>query len=271
MLEHQGLCATNQGHQASRRWMHWFFWCQDTLPISTHRSCHTYYQEVRTGQRTSPKNIYESDNIISLLGFCLNNNFVLFQGGFYEQLERAVMGLHISTMKATLFIENFGIKTLHTAANPLGKECLWQWTQNRMKIKKSFWLNPFNNNNSVNQIKNNTLSSNKKKTHIVVVPYSKGLSDSFINACGNHEIQIYFKGGKTIKDLLLATKNKNWIIQKFGMIYRFKCDREECDKEYIGESLQTFGERFKVHLMATTIIDDHWNITGHPSTVGNLN
>ena len=30
-----------------------------------------------------------------------------------------------------------------------------------------------------------------------------------------------------------------------GVIYRYKCDRIECDEEYIGESSRTFGERFK--------------------------
>ena len=49
----------------------------------------------------------------------------------------------------------------------------------------------------------------------------------------------------TIKDLLVAPKDKDHIIKKSGIIYRSKCDRVECDEEYIGESSRTFGERFK--------------------------
>ena len=46
----------------------------------------------------------------------------------------------------------------------------------------------------------------------------------------------------------MAPKDKDLITQKSGVIYRYKCDRVECDDEYIGESARTFGERFKEHL-----------------------
>ena len=35
---------------------------------------------------------------------------------------------------------------------------------------------------------------------------------------------------------------------KSGVIYRYRCDRVECDEEYIGESARTFADRFKEHL-----------------------
>ena len=37
-------------------------------------------------------------------------------------------------------------------------------------------------------------------------------------------------------------------------LYRYKCDREECDEEYIGESARTFGERYKEHLKCPSLI-----------------
>ena len=46
----------------------------------------------------------------------------------------------------------------------------------------------------------------------------------------------------------MAPKDRDLITQKSGIIYRYKCDRVECDDEYIGESARTFGERFKEHL-----------------------
>ena len=43
---------------------------------------------------------------------------------------------------------------------------------------------------------------------------------------------------------------------KSGVIYRYQCDRVECDEEYISESSRTFGERFKEHLKAPSPIYD---------------
>ena len=80
----------------------------------------------------------------------------------------------------------------------------------------------------------------------------------------------YFKSGKTIKDELVAPKYKDHITKKSGIIYRFKCDRLECDEEYIGETARTFEERFKEHLKAPSQIHDHSNITGNTTTLENF-
>ena len=39
----------------------------------------------------------------------------------------------------------------------------------------------------------------------MVVPYAKGLSESFKNICGEMEIQVHFKGGNTTRGLLVAS------------------------------------------------------------------
>ena len=54
------------------------------------------------------------------------------------------------------------------------------------------------------------------------------------------------------------------------IIYRFKCDRLECDEEYIGETSRTFGERFKEHLKAPSPIHDHSNTSDHTTTLDNF-
>ena len=102
------------------------------------------------------------------------------------------------------------------------------------------------------------------------VVISRGLSESFKNTCKKYGIQVYFKGGKTIKNLLVAPKDKEHITQKSGIIYRYRCDRVECDEEYIGESARTFGERFKEHLKHPFPIYDHSNITVHNTTLDNF-
>ena len=57
---------------------------------------------------------------------------------------------------------------------------------------------------------------------------------------------------------------------KSEVIYRYKCDRVECDEEYIGESARTFGKRLKEHLQAPSPVYKHSNITCHYTTVDNV-
>ena len=68
----------------------------------------------------------------------------------------------------------------------------------------------------------------------------------------------------------MAPKDQDPIQKRSGVIYRYKCDRVECNEEYIGESSRTFGERFKEHLKAPFPIFDHYNITGHNVTIENF-
>ena len=68
----------------------------------------------------------------------------------------------------------------------------------------------------------------------------------------------------------MAPKDKDHFTNKSGIIYRYKCDRLECDEEYIGETARTFGERLKEHLKAPSPIYDHSNITGHTADINNF-
>ena len=114
----------------------------------------------------------------------------------------------------------------------------------------------------------NNTTGNKKP--YMVLPHEKGLIESMKNICNKHGVQVYYKGGNNIKGLLMAPKDKDHITKKSGIIYRFKCNRLDCDDEYIGESSRTFGERFKDHLKAPSPIYDHYNITGHSTTIENF-
>ena len=84
-------------------------------------------------------------------------------------------------------------------------------------------------------------STTKKRCHIVV-PYTQGISESFKNICQRYGIQVHFKGGATLKNLLVTPKDKDSIKKKNSVIYWFKCDKIDCEEEYIGESSRTFGE-----------------------------
>ena len=112
----------------------------------------------------------------------------------------------------------------------------------------------------------NNIKDSKKP--YMVLSYVKELSESMKNICNKHGVQVHYKGGNIIQGLLMAPKDKDHITKKSGIIYRFKCNRVDCDDEYIGESSRTFGERFKEHLKAPSLIHDHQNITGHDTTIG---
>ena len=63
------------------------------------------------------------------------------------------------------------------------------------------------------------------------------------HTCQKYGVQVHFKGGQTIKDLLMAPKDKDPITNKSGVIYRFKCSEDGCEEEYIGESAGTFTRK----------------------------
>ena len=140
------------------------------------------------------------------------------------------------------------------------------WALNRVKMKIK--ATPRQDQNKRDNTNANNTSGNKKP--YMVFPYVKGLSESMKNACNKHGVQVSYKGGNTIKCLLMAPKDKDHITKKSGIIYRFKCNRMECDDKYIGESSRTFGERFREHLKAPSPIYDHYNITGHSTSIENF-
>ena len=61
---------------------------------------------------------------------------------------------------------------------------------------------------------------------------------------------MHFRGGKTIRDLLVISKDNNTFFQKSGVMYRYNCCRVDYEDEYTGESGRTLTERLKEHLKA---------------------
>ena len=58
------------------------------------------------------------ENIICLLEFCLNSTYFMFQGKYYEQLEGVAMGSPISPIVANLYMGNFEVEAIRSAAHP---------------------------------------------------------------------------------------------------------------------------------------------------------
>ena len=56
------------------------------------------------------------DHIISLLGFCLKTTYFQFQGRFFEKIQGVAVGSSISPIVANLYMEEFHIRAINTAA-----------------------------------------------------------------------------------------------------------------------------------------------------------
>ena len=135
-------------------------------------------------------------------------------------------------------------------------------TLNKIKIKAK--------KPTTNKGQGNKTNTNSNQKSYIVVPYYSGLSESIKKIGSKYGVQVYFKGGATIKNLLMSPKDKDPIQKRSGVIYRYQCNRVECDEEYIGDSSKTFGERFREHLKAPSPIYDHSKITGHNVTINNF-
>ena len=105
----------------------------------------------------------------------------------------------------------------------------------------------------------------------VVIPYTKGIAESFKKTCGKYGIQTYFKGNTTIKQLLTKPKDRDPKGQKSGVIYSYQCGNIACSEEYIGETSRTLGKRYKGHLKQPSPIHVHIQQTRHSPTANNFN
>ena len=141
------------------------------------------------------------------------------------------------------------------------------WALN--KLQKLFYLkcnNNRDNNLTGRQQNNNSRESNSNECNDIsmVIPYIQGLGEKFKRTCNKLGIQVHFKGSNTIKQLLMAPKDKDPKLAKNGVIYKYKCPTINCTEEYIGESGRTFGDRYKEHHKAPSPIYLHTYSTGHP-------
>ena len=91
---------------------------------------------------------------------------------------------------------------------------------------------------------NRNINNNQEHKSHITVPYHQEFSESFKRTCRKYGIEVHLKGGHTIRNLLMNPKDRNPILKRSGVIYRFRCNMVECDEEYIGESARTFGERY---------------------------
>ena len=81
---------------------------------------------------------------------------------------------------------------------------------------------------------------------------------------------MHFKGGRTLKNILVSPKDPDKITNKNSVIYSYCSGSIDCGEEYIGDSGRTFGERYKEHLKAPSPIFQHQSISGHETSIENF-
>ena len=157
-------------------------------------------------------------------------------------------------------------KTVCTTKQILEKEEDHLFTALR-RCKYPVWA--WNRTNIQKKQKQKQGTNNTMRSHIVV-PYMKGLSETCKNICRRYGVEVYFKGSRTIRDHLVHPKDKDTMLKKSGVIYKYSCGRVDCGEEYIGESGRTFGERYREHMRSPSPIMDHYNTTGHEVSLENF-
>ena len=66
------------------------------------------------------------------------------------------------------------------------------------------------------QQKRKNITSNNIQWPHLVIPYYQGISESMKKTCSKYGVQVYFKGGNTIKNLLMAPKDQDAIQKKWS-------------------------------------------------------
>ena len=96
------------------------------------------------------------------------------------------------------------------------------------------------------------------------LPYIQGISDKLRRAYKKAGVQTSFKPHKTLRQLLLAPKDKP-PDQLAGTVYCLEC--EDCHKCYIEESTRPLGKRIKEHITArsfsTSAVSEHLKTAKH--------
>ena len=164
----------------------------------------------------------------------------------YTLLHRAET---IVTLEADKQIEKEKIsKALHNCGYP-------EWTIKRGEqlVKKQSEKQPSNQN-----------KGKSKKKGFVVLPYVKGLGEKVKRVLNQYGVTTAFKPYKTIRQELVAPKDKIKKEQKTGVVYHIKC---ECGQDYIGETERQLKDRLSEHTRKSSVeksaMANHLHFTKH--------
>lgn len=90
-------------------------------------------------------------------------------------------------------------------------------------------------------------SVNNRRRGFVTIPYISGLTEPLRRVLKNYGISSCVKPTNTLRQLLCSPKDKSKKELVTGPIYHIKCEGNNCDAVYIGESERTLKTRFQEH------------------------
>ena len=144
------------------------------------------------------------------------------------------------------------------------KRCKYPtWVLNRVKIKSQApTKNRSNNKHAGHNNQNN-------QNVYMVVSYYKGLSKSIKRSCRKYGVQVHFKGGLTIKNLLMAPKDKEEVqsdtdINVIG--WSVMKNTLESQQEHLLRGSRNIRRLLPQYMTTTT---HNYNTSGHSVTIDN--
>ena len=94
-------------------------------------------------------------------------------------------------------------------------------------------------------------TGNDRQPQRVSLPYVEGLSDRLRKVFRQHSIQVYCKPTNSLRHALVHVKDKTPPEKRSHVIYGLKCPHSNCDKTYVGETLQAVKKRASQHRRPT--------------------
>ena len=89
------------------------------------------------------------------------------------------------------------------------------------------------------------ITTKEKSKGLVVIPYVKGLSETFTRIMREHGISTAIRPHRTLRNILVHPKDKVTDDKKSDVVYKIPC--KNCEASYIGETGRTLGTRIKEH------------------------
>ena len=320
-----------------------------------------------------------ASQIITLLEFCLTTTYFKFRGQIYQQDHGCAMGLPVSPIIANLYMENFEVRAITSAAHPRVSGCdtltirlllLRKTVHNSSPITSTVWTphikftndpenegtlpfldtlvkrqadgsvkvsvyrkpthtdqylafeshHPLEHKLSVirtlfhraDTVVTDPEDQHSEKEHVksalrrcgyenwsfkractkkqpkvaastdstnsttnktfVVAPYVQGVSEKVRRVFSSYGVSTCFKPHQTLRQILVAPKDKTKTEDQTGVVYRIPCSG--CNKVYVGETKRTVGERVKEHTAKIannlSAIAEHYQKTSHEPDLDNI-
>ena len=111
-------------------------------------------------------------------------------------------------------------------------------------------------------------SSNVRPKGHVTLPYVAGVTEPISPRLCKAGVAAHSKPHKTIRQMLVAPKDKDSAEDVSGVVYNIKC--KDCEAEYIGETGRALTERLKEHKMNSSVVCHHAKLNKHKIDMDNV-